>query len=81
MNESGAVIAVLDGPPINGWLPTSAWPMDQVYLDRRQITLPGRLLPGQYRVGVKVYWYVDMKPLPVSGSQDGYLIIGTLEVH
>ena len=50
----------------------------------RQIALDARdLPPGAYNVAVKLYWYVDQKPLPVDvlgHSSGNYYVIQSVTV-
>ena len=51
--------------------------------DGKTLDLPATLPPGTYNVAVKLYWYVDQKPLTVDApgqpSAD-YYVIGPVTV-
>src|SRR6266446_2800320 len=65
--RSGSV-ANIDSPPLDGHGATSAWNVGDYQFDSKTLDLPVGLPVGIYTVGVKVYWYVDQKPLPVQIS-------------
>jgi hypothetical protein len=75
-----------DGPPLEGYLPTSTWLPGKPARDDRAITLPADLPPGEYTLLLGIYDPSDPTPagrLPVSGSSalsDGRLVLGTVEV-
>src|SRR5258708_36430324 len=68
LNAGGTVVANHDGPPLDGRSPTTAWQVGDVRFDSQTITLPTDLAAGTYTVGLKIYWYVDQKPLAVTAS-------------
>jgi uncharacterized membrane protein len=41
--------------PLNGYFPTSHWPVDITLMDYRDLRLPGGLTPGDYTVTVQLY--------------------------
>lgn len=56
-----------DGPPVNGWYPTSNWAPGQVVVDRRTIPLPGTALATEsLTVAVGLYRLGDGSRLPVT---------------
>ncbi len=69
VSEAGIPIVNEDGSPFNGKSPTSGWQAGDLRFDSKRLTLPANLAPGKYILGVKVYWYADPKPLPVSGGE------------
>ncbi len=80
----GALVAQHDGPPQDGAAPTTTWQPGELKYDEHQLTLPDTLPPGQYQLGVKVYWYGDQVPLPAASAAsagDDYLVLGTLDVQ
>ncbi len=58
-------VAQGDGPPLQGWYPTSAWASGQVIADRRRIVLPPDTPPQDLRVAVGLYSPTDGVRLPV----------------
>lgn len=83
LNQSGILVAHQDGPPLDGNAPTSIWQPGDLKFDMHRLVLPADLPPGRYQWGIKVYWYGDGKPLPVTqnGQPMGdYVPVGELEV-
>jgi hypothetical protein len=69
---------------LEGEAPTSAWQPGEVYYDAHRLHVPADLAPGTYRLGVRVYWYGDGEPLPVSedGAEAGdAALLGTVQVR
>jgi hypothetical protein len=62
-------IAQEDGPPLNGWYPSSAWAPGQIIADRRQIVLPDGVDPAHVRVAVGLYTPADGVRVPVTDEQ------------
>lgn len=58
--------------------PTSRWAVGTPQFDRHTLSIPGDLAPGEYQLGVKMYWYGDLKPLPINGQP--FLILRTVKV-
>ncbi|MFN2201681.1 MAG: hypothetical protein ACK2UO_10760, partial [Caldilineaceae bacterium] len=58
-----------DQRPMNGFLPTSYWPPNQVIADDYALELPADALPGEYQVVVGLYDLATMDRLPV--TRDG----------
>ncbi len=75
LDEAGAVLSQHDGPPGGG--PTTAWTPGERHFDRHTLPVPANLPPGEYPVGVTVYWYGDGVPLEAEGgSADSVTILG-----
>ncbi len=56
-----------DGPPMNGWYPTSNWAPDQIVTDRRTIPLPANApAVSPLTVAVGLYRLSDGSRLPVT---------------
>ena len=51
----GERIAQFDGPPLAGLKPTSAWQRRELYIDRRQLSLPLNLPAGDYLFRIGLY--------------------------
>lgn len=66
LDETGAVLAQMDGPP--GGTPTTAWQPGARYFDRHTLDVPADLPPGDYNIGVTVYWYGDGVPLEITNG-------------
>lgn len=64
LDAGGVLVAQHDGPPLDGASPTRGWQPGDLKYDRPGITLPASLAPGDYTLGVKIYWYGDNQPLP-----------------
>ncbi|WP_119065912.1 glycosyltransferase family 39 protein [Aggregatilinea lenta] len=84
MDTNGASVAQHDSSPLDGHAPTSGWQPGNVYYDAHTLTVPAGLPPGDYQVGVRVYWYGDGQPLAV--TQDAtpagdYAVIGSVDVE
>ena len=80
----GSLVAQHDGPPQGGAAPTSTWRPGELKYDEHRLTLPDNLPPGRYQLRVKVYWYGDRVPLPVTTTvlaEGDYLVVGTLDVR
>ncbi len=52
---SGETVAQADGPPLDGWYPTSRWVPATRITDQRVFSLPADLAPGQYDLFVGFY--------------------------
>lgn len=44
-----------DGPPLNGFRPTSSWRQGEVFVDERILHIPNDAVPGAYRLHVGLY--------------------------
>lgn len=83
-DAQGNIVAQADSSPLDGHAPTSGWPPGALRLDVHRLTLPAALPPGRYDVAVRVYWYADPQPLPVSGAGQtagDRAVIGSLEIR
>jgi hypothetical protein len=69
LDADNVKIAQGDGPPLNGWYPSSAWEPGQIVADRRQIALPAGVDPGSVRVAVGLYTPTDGVRAPVTDAQ------------
>ncbi len=75
-----------DGPPLEGYLPTSVWLPGKPARDDRAIHLPADLAPGRYTLLLGVFNPGDATPagrLPVVGKPNlgaGRLVLGTVEI-
>ncbi len=79
-------VASQDGPPLDGYLPTSVWLPGKPVHDERAIRLPLDMPPGRYTLLVGVYHPGDPAPsarLPVEGANvlpHQRLVLTTVEV-
>jgi len=72
--RTGETAAQADGPPLDGWYPTSWWETGEVVVDERVFPLPPDTPPGEYELVIG--WY-DL----VSGERLGESIsLGTVRV-
>ena len=72
---TGDLVAQADGPPVDGWYPTSWWPAGELISDDRIFELPDNISSGSYDLVVGLY---DL----VSGERYGSEhFIGTIEVE
>ncbi len=75
-----------DGPPLEGYLPTSVWLPGKPARDDRAIHLPADLAPGRYTLLLGVFRPDDATPagrLAVAGEPNlgaGRLVLGTVEI-
>jgi hypothetical protein len=53
--QTGATVAQADGPPLDGWYPTSWWEPGEVVVDERVFPLPNDVRPGAYELVIG--WY------------------------
>lgn len=84
LDANEALVTQHDGPPLDGTEPTSTWQPDMLKYDIHRVPLRdvygSPLPPGEYQIGVRVYWYGDQVPLPVDADTD-YVLLGTLNVQ
>jgi hypothetical protein len=69
LDAAGKKIAQGDGPPLNGWYPSSDWAPGQIIADRRQVALPAEVDPAGLRVAVGLYTPADGVRAPVVDAQ------------
>ncbi len=72
---SGEVVAQADGPPLDGWYPTSFWPPSQVIVDERTFPVPVDLPIGSYDLFVGLYDLESLEQI----SEANYL--GSVEIE
>jgi hypothetical protein len=54
-SNSGEIVAQADGPPLDGWYPTSWWPTGEIITDERSFLLPEETPAGTYELVVGLY--------------------------
>lgn len=64
---TGEIIAQADGPPVNGWYPTSTWALGETVEDTHVFNLPPSVGPGCY--DLVVGWYEPTTGLRLTGEQ------------
>jgi 4-amino-4-deoxy-L-arabinose transferase-like glycosyltransferase len=69
VGPDGQLAAPVDKPPLDGFLPTSAWVPGQRVTDRFVVTVPAYAAPGEYRLYTGMYDPATMTRLPV--TRDG----------
>jgi hypothetical protein len=69
LDAAGEKVAQADGPPLNGWYPSSAWAQGQIVADHRQIALPAGVDPASMQVAVGLYTPADGVRAPVVDEQ------------
>jgi hypothetical protein len=53
--SDGKNVAQADGPPLDGWYPTSQWPEGDIIVDERRFVLPADVPSGTYDLVVGFY--------------------------
>lgn len=64
--DSAGLVAQHDGPPVEGYVPTSLWRKADLVTDYHEITFDSPLQPGTYTVAVGLYDPEDNERLPVT---------------
>jgi hypothetical protein len=72
---TGEVVAQADGPPLDGWYPTSFWPLREVIVDERTFPVPADLKLGSYDLFVGLY---DLESLEQIGEAN---YLGSIEIE
>lgn len=54
-DEAGQLVAQADGPPLDGWYPTSWWPAGERVTDEHAFPLPDDVRPGRYQLVTGLY--------------------------
>jgi hypothetical protein len=65
LDESGTLRGQGDGPPMNGYYPTSLWEPGEIIADERAVTVYADAPPGRYRLAAGLYRLADGTRLPV----------------
>jgi 4-amino-4-deoxy-L-arabinose transferase-like glycosyltransferase len=68
LDADGVALAQSDGPPLAGRYPTNLWSAGEQIVDRRAITLPDGVTPGEYRVALGWYLLETLDRLPAVGA-------------
>jgi hypothetical protein len=73
--DSESMVAQADGPPLDGWYPTSWWAAGEEIVDTHTFLLPPDVRAGEY--DLVAGWYD-----PVTGQRfDGEYYLGEIEVR
>jgi hypothetical protein len=64
LNDRGQAVASLEVQPLSGQYATSFWQPDQIVVDEINLSLPGHLSPGNYRLIIGMYDPVTKSRLP-----------------
>jgi hypothetical protein len=79
-----APLAQHDGPPRQGWYPTTVWQAGDRVPDTHPLKIPADLPPGTYPLWAGLYRVVDGVRLTVEGPEGAYphnlVPLGTLEI-
>ncbi|MBI2845908.1 MAG: glycosyltransferase family 39 protein [Chloroflexi bacterium] len=68
VDAQGNVLAQGDGPPRNGFYPTSLWSPGEIIEDTHLILLPAEIPAGEYQLKVGMYRLDTLERLPVSSE-------------
>ncbi len=69
LDDSGAVLAQQDTPPVSGSYPSSLWEKGEIVQDPHDIPLPSDLPLGHYRLALGLYSLESMQRLPITDAQ------------
>ncbi|MBN1657193.1 MAG: hypothetical protein JXA93_02265 [Anaerolineae bacterium] len=78
LNADGQIRSQDDGPPLNGFYPTSFWDPGEVVVDRRVVTVDPDTPPGTYQVAVGLYVPDPPRRLQTAGGDR--LVLTQIEV-
>lgn len=70
LDAEGRWQAGSDGPPREGWWPTTAWEPGRVVHDSHAFAVPADLPPGRYTLAVGLYRLTTLERLPVTDPAD-----------
>ncbi len=65
-NQLGERVAQFDGAALRGLVGTSEWSADSLYVDRRQLQLPGELPEGEYLLRIGLFDLTNGERLPLN---------------
>jgi hypothetical protein len=69
LDSAGNIVAQVDGAPVDGRYPTSAWEVGETIVDARSLELPADLPAGEYQLILGLYNPVDGSRLPLAASE------------
>ncbi|HEX5416249.1 MAG TPA: hypothetical protein VFZ25_11325, partial [Chloroflexota bacterium] len=64
VDQAGKLVAQHDGPPDQGFCPTTYWKTGLAVKDAHRIALPANLPPGDYALDIGLYSLQTMQRLP-----------------
>jgi len=79
ISADGHIWAQKDGFPREGTFPTTAWMAGEYITDRRTITLPADIPPGEYRLEIGLYDPRTFERVPVDGG-DAVVLSESLKI-
>ena len=80
LDASGQTVAQADARPKAGWLPTTWWDPGKIVADEHTLVLPAALPAGDYRLEVGLYVAETGERLPLSGSEQNAVDLGSIRV-
>jgi hypothetical protein len=83
LDREGKLCAQQDDQAVGGFLPMSAWPVEERVIDLRGLEIPQNLSPGEYDLLVVVYDWQTLARLPVrdaSGTTTAAALLTSLTI-
>ena len=83
LDSEGRLRAQKDNPPVNGFLPTSAWEAGEIIQDRYIIPLDPDIPLGEYQLEIGMYQLETGQRLELNGGPEGEgdrILLGKVEV-
>ncbi len=71
---SERIAAQSDAPPVGGQAPTTSWIAGEIVADRRELSLPAGLPPGEYRLFVGLYDSFTGERAPTANGEGRVLL-------
>jgi 4-amino-4-deoxy-L-arabinose transferase-like glycosyltransferase len=81
LDETGRLVAQIDGPPAAGQYPTSLWDTGDLIPDSFTLPLPPELKAGTYHLGVGLYDPASGARLAVSGTADNTVLLAAINLR
>jgi len=78
VDSNGNLLTQQDGPPTNGFLPTSLWRPGMVVADQHTLNIPPGAPLGQYQIRLGLYDHATMMRLPI--QQAGQTMGDTIDL-
>jgi hypothetical protein len=84
LDESGQLGLQMDGYSVDGFRPTSSWPLGEKVRDNYGLVIPPEMSPGRYRLIAGMYWLETLERLPVTSYEAAhlgdYVLLGEITV-
>ncbi len=80
LDASGQIVAYADARPKAGWLPTTWWDPGKIVADEHTLALPDALPAGNYHLEIGLYVPETGERLPLSGSEQNAVDLGSIRV-